>query len=237
VIPEVDPASNEFPGYHNGYPCYNHNSLATLLDQNSIGWKYYAQSTNTTTDRWTAPNANFGICAPLDGLQTICTGYDWVNYVQSVFPNSPGYPHSYSPILTDLGADPNQPQCTLPAVSWVVPDGHWSDHGSEEPAGAGPSWVAAIVNAVGGYDNSNHKLATNCGYWANTVILITWDDWGGWYDHVLPWRCNNAGVCSGYPGGPNSSQYVYGFRVPLMVVSAYNYRPTGSTGYISGACG
>ena len=46
VIPEVDPASNEFPGYNNGYPCYNHNSLATLLDQNSIAWKYYAQSTN-----------------------------------------------------------------------------------------------------------------------------------------------------------------------------------------------
>jgi phospholipase C len=29
------------------------------------------------------------------------------------------------------------------------------------------------------------SLATNCGDWANTVVLMIWDDWGGWYDHVL----------------------------------------------------
>jgi hypothetical protein len=43
------------------------------------------------------------------------------------------------------------------------------------------------------------------------------------------------GVCSGYPN-LTGGKYVNGFRVPLMVVSAYNYRPAGSTGYISGAC-
>ena len=92
--------------------------------------------------------------------------------------------------------------------------------------GTGPSWSAAIVNSVGGYDNNNHQLATNCGDRANTVVLIIWDDWGGWYDHVLPWRCNHAGVCSGYPGGLDggASDYVYGFRVPLLVVSAYAAR-------------
>jgi len=88
--------------------------------------------------------------------------------------------------------------------------------------------------AVGGFDNSGNPLATKCGYWANTVVLITWDDWGGWYDHVLPWNCNNTGVCSGYTGGQNGggSEYVYGFRVPLLVVSAY-----AKKGYISGICG
>jgi hypothetical protein len=156
---------------------------------------------------------------------------DWINNVESVFPNAPGYPHSYSPILTDLGADPTQPQCMLPAVSWVVPDGNWSDHGGQDPNGGGPSWVSAIVNAVGGYDNSNHKLAKQCGYWANTVVLITWDDWGGWYDHVLPWRCDPGpnGICHGYPNN-TGDKYVYGFRVPLLVVSAY-----AKQGYISGA--
>ena len=214
-------------------PCYNHNTLDTLLDNQSgpITWKYYAQTTNHATNLWTAPNAITSICAANGGS---CNGYDWINNVESVFPNAPGYPNSYSPILTDLGADPNQPQCTLPAVSWVVPDGTWSDHAGEDPNGGGPSWVSAIVNAVGGYDNSNHKLATNCGYWANTVVLITWDDWGGWYDHVLPWRCGPGpnGSCQGYPGGSDSSQYVYGFRVPFLVVSAY-----AKQGYISGACG
>lgn len=171
-----------------------------------------------------------------------CGGIDWTNYVASVFPNSPVYPNSYSPILTDLGADPNQKQCDLPAVSWVVPDGSWSDHAGLDPDGAGPAWVAAIVNAVGGYNNAMQCFDTINGkqvpYWQDTVILITWDDWGGWYDHILPWRCNNVGVCSGYPSGADGggSEYVYGFRVPLLVVSAYNYRPQGSTGYISGAC-
>jgi hypothetical protein len=101
----------------------------------------------------------------------------------------------------------------------------------EDPKGWGPSWVSAIVNAVGGYDNSGHPLGTNCGYWANTVILITWDDWGGFYDHVLPWRCSPATGCLGYDNGSGGvgGEYVYGFRVPLLVVSAY-----AKQGYISG---
>jgi phospholipase C len=242
IIPDIDPAGNEANAYNNGQPCYNHNTLVTLLDNQTppISWKYYAQASSSdlrstpAESLWTAPNAIYDICMPLNGKQTDCDGYDWKNYVQSVFPNAAKYPNSYSPILTDLGVDPNQPQCSLPAVSWVVPDGNWSDHASLDPSGTGPSWIAAIVNAVGGYDNNNRKLATNCGYWANTVVLITWDDWGGWYDHVLPWRCNNAGLCSGYPGGLDGagSEYVYGFRVPLLVVSAY-----AKPGYISGACG
>jgi len=232
--------------------CISNNTLATLLDNQkptAISWKYYAQASSTSfaaspaTSLWTAPNAIQGICYPL--LATAggftCGGYDWTNYVASVFPNGAGYPNSYSPILTDLGADPNQPQCALPAVSWVVPDGNWSDHGGLDPDGAGPSWISAIVNAVGGYDDATGgQLSTNCQYWKNTVILITWDDWGGWYDHILPWNCPPGpnGKCSGYPNGPDggASEYVYGFRVPLLVVSAYNYRPQGSTGYISGAC-
>jgi phospholipase C len=73
------------------------------------------------------------------------------------------------------------------------------------------------VNAVGGVDNDNNPLLVNCGYWQNTVILITWDDWGGFYDDVDP---DPNGT--GYPNsGNNAVQYVYGFRVPLLVASAY----------------
>ena len=48
------------------------------------------------------------------------------------------------------------------------------------------------------------------GYWNNTAIFITWDDWGGWYDHEPP-------TILAQPEG----DYQYGFRVPLVVVSAY----------------
>src|SRR6201999_28317 len=69
----------------------------------------------------------------------------------------------------------------------------------------GPSWVASIVNAVGNSD-----------YWKDTVILITWDDWGGWYDHVRP------------PKVTKNAYYETGFRVPLIVVSPYT-----PAGYVS----
>ncbi len=81
----------------------------------------------------------------------------------------------------------------LPAVSWVIPSGQASDHPWNN--GSGPSWVASIVNAIG-----------NSPYWSNTAIFITWDDWGGFYDHVAP---------------PIYNSYEYGFRVPLIVVSPF----------------
>jgi phospholipase C len=56
------------------------------------------------------------------------------------------------------------------------------------------------VNAVGGSP-----------YWKNTAILVTWDDWGGWYDHVAPPS----------PIGRPFGYYELGFRVPLLVISPY----------------
>jgi phospholipase C len=75
--------------------------------------------------------------------------------------------------------------------------------------------VASIVNAIGGSSNCDN----NTGYWGNTAILITWDDWGGWYDHEPP------RILPAPQGG-----YQYGFRVPLLVVSAYT-----PAGYIDNA--
>jgi phospholipase C len=67
------------------------------------------------------------------------------------------------------------------------------------------------------------------------VILVTWDDWGGYYDHVPPLDCGPGQNC-GYPNG-TGTQYVYGFRVPLMAISAYAVQtaqpPAQYTGYVS----
>ena len=53
-------------------------------------------------------------------------------------------------------------------------------------------------------------------YWNNTVILVTWDDWGGFYDHAAP------------PNDPVHGYFEYGFRVPLLVISPYT-----PAGYVS----
>lgn len=57
---------------------------------------------------------------------------------------------------------------------------------------------------------------------------------------MLPWNCNSQGVCNGYIGAPQSADYVYGFRVPLLVVGAYTHQTCtynsnpNCYGYISG---
>jgi phospholipase C len=94
--------------------------------------------------------------------------------------------------------------CNLQNVSWVIPTCANSDHARCNDGG-GPSWVASIVNAIG-----TSQCANAGSYWNNTAIFITWDDWGGWYDHVAP-------TILPQPQG----DYQYGFRVPLLVVSAY----------------
>jgi phospholipase C len=220
VILEIAPTGKESAGYNNGLPCYNHNTLVDLLEANEISWKYYPQGTdlqeNLSTSIWTAPNAVSSICQPEGGA---CTGAEWGNNVKAVMPPYPPQAGRMAPILSDIE------NCNLPAVSWVIPDGSWSDHPGPISDFLGPAWVAAIVNAVGNAifcDNGN-------GYWSDTVILVVWDDWGGWYDHVLPYRCGADGVCQGYSNS-TGQQYVYGFRVPFIVVSPY-----AKQGYISGA--
>ncbi|HKD21673.1 MAG TPA: alkaline phosphatase family protein [Rhizomicrobium sp.] len=106
-------------------------------------------------------------------------------------------------VLTDISA------CNLRSVSWVIPTGQNSDH-ADDNDGGGPSWVASIVNAIGSNTTCDGK-----GYWKDTAIFIVWDDWGGWYDHVPPT------ILSG-----NQGDYQYGFRVPMIVVSAYTPKGT-----------
>jgi phospholipase C len=165
------------------YPCFDHPTLTDLLETAGLTWRYYAPSAGSI---WTGPDAINHICQPqtVNGTLT-CTGPDWNNNV--IIPEWQ--------MLEDIANH------QLPQVSWVIPDGAHSDHAKGND-GTGPAWVASIVNSIG-----------NSEYWANTAIIITWDDWGGWYDHVAP-KVVNDGVSWG-------SGYVYGFRVPLIVVSPY----------------
>jgi len=83
---------------------------------------------------------------------------------------------------------------SLPAVSWVVPSGAVSEH----PPGAtsaGQAYVTSLVNAV-----------MNGPDWKSTAIFVSWDDWGGFYDHVAPPKIDENG---------------YGLRVPGLVISPY----------------
>jgi phospholipase C len=86
---------------------------------------------------------------------------------------------------------------TLPQVSWVVPGrGGISEHpGTHAPLTDGQAWVTRVVNAV-----------ARSPLWYRTAIFLTWDDWGGFYDHVRPPRVDANG---------------YGLRVPGILVSPW----------------
>jgi phospholipase C len=97
----------------------------------------------------------------------------------------------------------------LPAMSWVIPDAQNSDHPGYSKKDTGPSWVASVVNAVG-----------QSKYWDSTVVIVVWDDWGGFYDSVPPPSLDDQGGI--------------GFRVPMLVVSPYVKIGKGSKGgYVS----
>jgi phospholipase C len=166
------------------YPCFEHQTMADVLPS-QFTWRYYAPSAGSI---WTAPNAIQHICEST-GHGGNCAGSAWTNNVDLKPAN----------VLTDIA------NCNLRSVTWVIPTGANSDHANASDGG-GPSWVAAIVNAIG----ASTSCDGNMGYWKNTAIFITWDDWGGWYDHEAP-------VILAKPEG----SYQYGFRVPLLVVSAY----------------
>ena len=82
----------------------------------------------------------------------------------------------------------------LPAVSWIVPNGVVSEH-PPSTLSAGQTYVTGLVNAI-----------MRSPDWGSTAIFVSWDDWGGFYDNVVP---------------PAVDQNGYGLRVPGLVISPY----------------
>jgi phospholipase C len=138
---------------------------------------------NRVSWQYYTPNSFF-IWSGIDAIRHLRYGGDWVNV---------SVPETN--ILRDISSG------TLRSVSWVVPTGANSDHSGSD-SNTGPSWVASVVNAIG-----------SSSYWDSTAVFVTWDDWGGWYDHVGPQILTS---------------YELGLRVPLIVVSPY-----AKAGYVS----
>jgi phospholipase C len=161
------------------FPCLDLQTIADLAGANGVSWRYYAPAINRLGSIWSA----------FDAIRHIRYSTQWSNVV------SPE-----TRVLTDVNAG------DLAAITWIVPTMQNSDHplphrsttkdvGVRGGAQYGPQWVASIVNAIGG-----------SAFWANTAIFVVWDDWGGWYDHVVPPQLDVMGL------GP---------RVPLIVISPW----------------
>jgi phospholipase C len=120
----------------------------------------------------------------------IWSSYDAVAHVR----NSPAWQEHMKPVdslVGDIRAG------TLPPVTWVTPRFEVSEHPDYSMC-HGQNWTTQVVDAV-----------MNGPMWKDTAVFVTWDDWGGFYDHVAPTQIDDFGL---------------GFRVPLLLISPYARR-------------
>jgi phospholipase C len=157
--------------------------ITWLLNRHEVSWAYYAGGVLCRR-----PEDTFADCER-DGParpQNVLTGFaDVVETGQ--LDNIKTHGEFYEAVRTD----------TLPSVTWIVPGrGGNSEHPLiRAPITRGQAYVTRLINAVMRSD-----------LWERSAIFLTWDDWGGFYDHVVPPRVDEAG---------------YGLRVPGLLISPW----------------
>jgi phospholipase C len=136
---------------------------------------------------WKFYGSNFYVLGEIwsmfDGIQSIRKGSGWSNVVNT------------SQFDTDVANK------TLPAVTWLVNQDLNDEHPAVGGVCAGENWTVTRINEIMQSD-----------YWKDTAIFITYDDFGGWYDHVVPPRKYGCDA---------QNPYGLGFRLPLTIVSPY----------------
>ena len=171
-----------------GQPIYAWTDLTYLLHKSHVSWGYYVVS-GTEPD---CENDAAETCAPVgqdSNTPGIWNPLPWFDTVKE-----DGQLANIQDVEEFYAAAKNG---TLPAVSWVVPSGSVSEH-PPAPVSFGQSYVTSLINAV-----------MKSPDWDSTAIFLAWDDWGGFYDHVVP---------------PTVDENGYGLRVPGMVISPYAKR-------------
>ena len=154
--------------------------ITWLLYQAGVSWGYFVGPGSCVV----APCQDFeatetrAVQNPLPGFRTV----DVTGQLDNVLPNTD---------FLDAAREG-----TLPSVSWVMPTEKRAEHPPDSIAD-GQAWVTEIVNAV---------MQGPEEQWMRTAIFVTWDDWGGFYDHVEP---------------PVVDENGWGLRVPSLVISPW----------------
>jgi phospholipase C len=165
-------------------PHYAWTDLTYLLHDHNVSWAYYVAS-------GTEPDC--------ENDQMVCTPA----------PQNAGTPNIWNPLpwFTTVNQDHQLANIqdiskfyaaaqagSLPYVAWIVPNGQESEH-PPSLVSAGQSYVTGLINAI-----------MQSPDWYSSAIFLAWDDWGGFYDHVVP---------------PIVDRNGYGLRVPALVISPY----------------
>ena len=169
-------------------------NLFQLLDKYHVSWRYYlgtGQEPDCDDDAMT--------CDPQEQTPKVGSFFNPVPYFKSVRAQGPAYLAEHNQDIDRFLV--NVQNNTLPQVSWVVPSQTYSEHPNAGVT-VGMEYVTSLVNAV-----------MQSPVWSSSAIFISWDDWGGFYDHVAP---PNVDV--------NKDAYPiqgFGLRVPGLLISPY----------------
>ena len=166
-------------------PDYAWTDLTYLLYKQHISWGYYVFN-GTQPD---CQDASAMTCAPVSQNSKTASIWNPLPYFDTVkqdnqLSNVQSLDNFYSAAKSG----------NLPAVSWIAPTGSVSEH-PPASVSVGQAYVTGLINTI-----------MKSPDWNSTAIFLSWDDWGGFYDHVVP---------------PTVDQNGYGIRVPGIVISPY----------------
>jgi phospholipase C len=181
---------NVDPESVNPAPDYAWTDITYLLHKNNVSWNYYV-------GHGTQPDCDDGSITCTPTVQNAGSYELWnplVDFADVRTDGELGNIQDSNNFYTAAAAG------TLPSVSWVIPSQQNSEH-PNSPVSSGQAYVSGLINSVmQGPD------------WPSTAIFLGWDDWGGFYDHVVP---------------PSVDSIGYGIRVPGLVIS-----PWAKRGYV-----
>jgi len=173
------------PGLMHRYgqpPIYAWTDVTYLLHEQGVSWGYYVGTGTCVREPCDDPVGRYG--------KTVSGKNPLPGFVDVYVDDELGRIQTHDDFVEAAGAG------TLPSVSWLVPGNLASEHPSSgTPISAGQRYVTRMINAV-----------MRGPAWSSSAIFLTWDDWGGFYDHVLP---------------PNVDQNGYGLRVPGILISPW----------------
>jgi phospholipase C len=175
------------PENASGAPDYAWTDITYLLHKAGISWKYYVAN-------GTQPDCDDGQVECCPQVQTAGTFEIWNPLRDFATVHDDGELGNIQDVSRFYSAAASG---KLPAVSWIVPD--WRD--SEHPGSSlstGQDYVSGLINTL-----------MRSPDWSSTAVFLTWDDWGGFYDHVVPPSVDSVG---------------YGIRVPGLLLSPWARR-------------
>jgi phospholipase C len=167
---------------------YAWTDVTYLLHQAGVSWGYYVFNGSEPD----CESDEAMSCAPVRQGPTTRSIWNPLPYFTDV--RQDGQLGNIQSLTNFYTAVHEKSSCGLPNVSWVDPNARVSEH----PVGLvsnGQAYVTTLINSIG---------RSPC--WNSTAVFLSWDDWGGFYDHVVP---------------PAVDQNGYGLRVPGLVISPY----------------